>query len=398
MRDLLPGYIPPGEVPNGWEKLQLRDVALIVPGGTLGVTTDNYIASGVPAFSAAGQDGYVDIAEFHSPGVVLSSIGAHCGRCFRAEDAWTTLANTQAILPNLERVDHRFLFARLNDKTYWEKLGSAQPFIKPSSVKESWIALPPIEEQRRIAEVLDSIDGTIQATELVIAKHESLRVGIASDLLGGRMRVSSASSEKLDQKLNQLISSNSTTAEWRECRLGEIGKLKMGQSPAGSLVTPFSGGLPFLQGNAEFGAYFPTAVFQCDKAPRRSALGDSLISVRAPVGAINFSDLEYGIGRGLAAITFETVEPSFGHYLLQNTLRNLHRVAQGTTFSAIGLTELAELRLSVPPLAEQKRIAEVLDSVDETIQAAKRERDKLVQLRAGLAADLLSGRVRTVVG
>ncbi|MCY4164022.1 MAG: restriction endonuclease subunit S [bacterium] len=56
------------------------------------------------------------------------------------------------------------------------------------------------------------------------------------------------------------------------------------------------------------------------------------------------------------------------------------------------------VHIPLPPIEEQRRIAEVLDSVDETIQAAKRERDKLVQLRAGLAADLLSGRVRTVVG
>lgn len=181
-------------------------------------------------------------------------------------------------------------------------------------------------------------------------------------------------------------------AEWEMRYLGDIAQLTMGQSPRGSLVKELESGLPFLQGNGEFGARFPMARFECDDAPRRSSPGDSLISVRAPVGDINRSDRGYGIGRGLAAVAFKSVDSDFGHYALIECSRHLDRISQGTTFSAIGRTELATLQLPVPPLWEQRWIAEILDTIDETIQATERVIAKRKRIRAGIAAGLLSGR------
>ena len=162
-------------------------------------------------------------------------------------------------------------------------------------------------------------------------------------------------------------------ADWETRRLGDVARLKMGQSPPGSRVTDLDGGLPFLQGNAEFGSRCPTATLQCDEAARRSGPGDSLISVRAPVGAINRADREYGIGRGLAAVTFDMVDSDFGHHALVEWSRvgDLQRVSQGTTFLAIGRIELAALQFPVPPFEEQRRIAEILDTIDEAIQATE---------------------------
>ena len=179
--------------------------------------------------------------------------------------------------------------------------------------------------------------------------------------------------------------------EWETFPLGDVARLKMGQSPPGSLVTDLNAGLPFLQGNAEFGVHCPKATLQCDEAVRRSAPGDSLISVRAPVGATNRADRAYGIGRGLAAVTFDLVGSDFGHHALVQRSRDLQRVSQGTTFSAVGRTELASLQLPVPPLDEQRRIAEILDTIDETIHATERVITKLVDVERGLRHDLLSG-------
>ena len=190
-------------------------------------------------------------------------------------------------------------------------------------------------------------------------------------------------------------------ADWETHRLGDVAQLKMGQSPPGSRVTDLDGGLPFLQGNAEFGSRCPTATLQCDEAARRSAPGDSLISVRAPVGAINRADRGYGIGRGLAAVTFDVIDPDFGHHALIKWSRDLQRVSQGTTFSAIGRMELAALQFPVPPLEEQRWIAEILDMIDETIQATERVIAKLRANTDGLIAGaaeraLEAGRIRSL--
>ena len=160
--------------------------------------------------------------------------------------------------------------------------------------------------------------------------------------------------------------------EWASAELGDVAELRMGQSPPGSLVSELRHGLPFLQGNAEFGVQSPQPRYQCDEAPRRAEPGDLLISVRAPVGAMNVADQECGIGRGLAAVRFTRLDERFGVLALQQAAGLLDRVCQGTTFTAIGRTELASLSLPVPPLEEQRRIAEILDTVDESIQATER--------------------------
>lgn len=82
-----------------------------------------------------------------------------------------------------------------------------------------------------------------------------------------------------------------------------LASIVAGQSPTSTVVDVYVGeGLPFLQGNAEFGPEQPAPVHRCDSAHKRSSPGDILVSVRAPVGALNVADRSYGIGRGLAAV------------------------------------------------------------------------------------------------
>lgn len=178
-------------------------------------------------------------------------------------------------------------------------------------------------------------------------------------------------------------------SDWALRDLAEVAELVMGQSPPGSSIGDLVGGLPFLQGNAEFGPEAPQPRFECAAPSRRALRCDSLISVRAPVGALNRADVEYGIGRGLAAVRFTGVDPRFGHHALEYAAPQLHRVSQGTTFSAIGRSELASLRLAVPLLEEQKRIAAVLGTIDETVRATERVIAKLDLAHEGLRRTLL---------
>jgi len=86
---------------------------------------------------------------------------------------------------------------------------------------------------------------------------------------------------------------------WYLKRLKYLAAIYMSQSPPSTEYTLDTDDLPFLQGNADFGPRFPVARIFCPTAPRRATPGSILFSVRAPVGAINISDQEYGMGRGL---------------------------------------------------------------------------------------------------
>ncbi len=80
-------------VASEWPKRQLREFCQFAGGGKLKLTKGDYRNEGYPAFSAAGQDGFVDVAEFDVPGIAASSIGARCGKASLATRKWTTLAN-----------------------------------------------------------------------------------------------------------------------------------------------------------------------------------------------------------------------------------------------------------------------------------------------------------------
>ena len=174
----------------------------------------------------------------------------------------------------------------------------------------------------------------------------------------------------------------------------------MGQSPPGTTVLDWNGkgsendGLPFIQGNAEFGVKFPCPTKWCVRPERAADPGDLLISVRAPVGQTNRADRRLSIGRGLAAIRFRTFTEAFGWHMVNHVKGALERVTQGSTFKAISGRDLCSLCVPFPPLPEQQAIAAVLDSIDDAIERAKTKRDALDRLKLSIADALLTGRVR----
>ena len=183
---------------------------------------------------------------------------------------------------------------------------------------------------------------------------------------------------------------------WQLVRLGDVAEVVMGQSPPGESVVDWDDavgsddGLPFIQGNAEFGNKFPSPLKWCVQPFKVSVPGDILMSVRAPVGETNRVDRQLGIGRGLSAVRFHTAGQGFGWHILNHAKEALARVTQGSTFSAIAGGELRNLSILLPPLPEQRAIAAVLDSIDDAIEGAEAVIAGTEQLRDSLLHDLLT--------
>ena len=96
----------------------------------------------------------------------------------------------------------------------------------------------------------------------------------------------------------------------------------MGQSPDSDFVNTEKIGTPFLQGNAEFTNKYPIEKYWCTKPQKIANPTDILLSVRAPVGAINIANKKFCIGRGLSAISFNC-NKLFGKYNLKFNLFQL---------------------------------------------------------------------------
>lgn len=134
-----------------------------------------------------------------------------------------------------------------------------------------------------------------------------------------------------------------------------------GQSPSGDDVTDLDGGMPFLQGKAEFGSHSPEPRYECATAPKIAPRGSVLVSVRAPVGAVNMADRAYGIGRGLAAVVPARASAVYVRYLMEARAPYLRSLATGSTFEAIAAADIGGIAVPVEPLSEQQAIADYLD-------------------------------------
>ncbi len=165
-------------------------------------------------------------------------------------------------------------------------------------------------------------------------------------------------------------------------RLDELCNLNMGQSPDSASYNDIGDGLPFFQGNADFGALHPTVRVWCNAPTKIAHEGDILISVRAPIGALNIADRDCCIGRGLAALTVNEslCNRGFIWYAIANKVDELNSKGTGSTFKAISKNVLGETEIPLPPLNQQIQIAAVLDKLSALISLRKQQLAKLDEL------------------
>lgn len=176
---------------------------------------------------------------------------------------------------------------------------------------------------------------------------------------------------------------------WSVRRFTEIAKVIAGQSPPSDTYNDKGDGLPFLQGNADFSFKYPVPSLWCSSPQKTARAGDTLISVRAPVGEVNRADCEYAIGRGLAAIR-ANADSDFLYYAMQRWRQCLLRVAQGTTFDAVTARHFARLFVAIPPPDEQAAIARILDSVDKVIELTREVVERTRTLKSAVIHQFFS--------
>ena len=168
---------------------------------------------------------------------------------------------------------------------------------------------------------------------------------------------------------------------WNICRLKNAATIIAGQAPLSENVSENLDGLPFLQGNAEFGRMHPSPRLACEDPAKTAKAGDILLSVRAPVGAVNIADRDYGIGRGLCAVRARPgVDRIFASCALDVAKTELLRLSTGSTYDAVTVGIVSGLSLPFPPLAEQRTIVRYLDYVDRRVRRYVRAKERLIGL------------------
>src|SRR5206468_7921243 len=140
-------------LPREWEWTRLLDVtrhhsgnSKLIKGKLSQAPSENLF----PAFSASGQDVWREGYESEGDAIIVSAVGARCGKAFLARGKWSAIANTHVVWPEPSKIDRKFLWYRINDERFWIRSGTAQPFVVVRKTFERPFALPPLDEQQRI--------------------------------------------------------------------------------------------------------------------------------------------------------------------------------------------------------------------------------------------------------
>jgi type I restriction enzyme, S subunit len=165
---------------------------------------------------------------------------------------------------------------------------------------------------------------------------------------------------------------------WKTQMLGDCCDVIAGQSPSGSAYNSLGKGLPFYQGKKEFeDKYIGPPSTWTTEITKRAKPNDILISVRAPVGPVNFATQEICIGRGLAAIRAKAgLDQNFLFYFLLSIESQING-RDGAVFPSISRGEICAITLPVPPLVEQQRIVAILDDVFAGLATATANAEKI---------------------
>lgn len=359
-------------------------------------------------------------------GDLLLSIVGYVGQTAQVPEVLSgaNLTQTTARIAIRSGLDLRFFLHYFRGQRFAGEVkrytkGSAQPGLNLGDVENFQVLVPPFPEQRRIAEILDTVDEAIRMTEEIIAKLEEIEQGLLNDLLTrgidekGELRDPERYPEQFkDSPLGRI------PRDWEVMGLESILESAV-DGPFGSNLktehyVPEPGVRVVRLQNVGLGEFVDEdKVFVDEQHARRlqkhqvvsgdlivASLGDE----RHPIGraCVYPSYLDPGIVKADCFRLRTDLCLALNAYVSMvlncpATRDDINRLAQGVTRDRVNLRLLKSTRLRVPSLCEQRRLIERFASVIEALQTEGNSLEKLRMLKPGLMNDLLTGRVRVTV-
>ena len=151
-------------------------------------------------------------------------------------------------------------------------------------------------------------------------------------------------------------------------KLKEFAIINMGQSPKGETYNTVERGMPFLQGRKTFGRIYPSIDTWTTNPIKIANKSEILMSVRAPVGDMNFANQEICIGRGLCSINAKNGRNKYLYYMLLNSMNNIKQKSTGTVFDSVNRNDLENLEFNFHSEKEQDKIENILGNIDIKIE------------------------------
>jgi len=421
---------PIGRIPEDWEVVRLGEVILdISDGGTPSTKVKKYFDGDIPWINI--EDIKKDIydtrrhlseaglknssAKLWDRGTVIFSFGASIGKVGIARNKICTKQGIAGIIPNPEKLYNEFLYFVLlkqggKIKQIGKGMGSTITEVRPSKLKKLIVfPLPPLPEQKKIASILSTVDDAIQKVDEAIAKTERLKKGLMQKLLTKGI---GHKEFKYSKELRCEI-----PKEWGVVRLAHanIETIDGDRGVNYPKQSDFSGKGVCLFLNAknvtENGFKFIETQFISKEKDAKMGKGkleryDVVLTTRGTVGNVGYYDdnvlyehIRINSGMVILRNKNKDVDNKFLYLLFRTPFlkTQIKRIAYGTAQPQLNVRIIKNLKIILPPLTEQQKIAEILSTVDKKLELGRNRKEKLERIKKGLMNDLLTGKKRVKV-
>jgi len=292
-------------------------------------------------------------------------------------------SNMMAITPHTAIVDTEFLYIRiLHERLYRIADTSSIPQINNKHIIPYKIAVPPLAEQRKIAEVLGVWDEAIEKQARLIEKLALRKRGLMQRLLSAKLRLPGFSEPWKIHKLQELFTERNETNRTD---------------------------LPLLSITGDRGV-----ILQTESEKRDTSNDDKSKYKRIAKGDIGYNTMRMWQGRsalsgleGIVSPAYTIVVPNTdvdGYYMSvlfkqPRLIYDFWTHSQGLVGDTLNCKyrDFGQVHICCPPLAEQKAITEVLTAADREIELAKEKLERLRRQKRGLMQQLLSGKKRVKI-
>jgi type I restriction enzyme S subunit len=370
-------------VPKGWGYKKLGSVAELQRGFDL--PSSKRIDGNIPIISSGGYSGFHNEAKVKAPGIVTGRYGSIGEVFFIEEDYWPL--NTALWVKDFHGNDAKFLYYLLSCfdyKKFSDKTGV--PGVNRNDLHAVKVGVPPLPEQRKIAQILSTWDKAITTTECLLTNRQQQKKALMQRLLTGKQRFAGFE------------------GEWSQIFLGQVTDSFSGGTPSRSKSEYYGGNIPWIKSgevNDRFISNVEESITQLglDNSSAKIVPSNSILVAMygATAGKVAINLINAAVNQAvLAIVPKENICLYFLFYFLEYQMDKTLRLVQGGQPN-LNAGIIKDILINLPCLAEQQKIASVLSAADAEITTIQNQLDNLKQQKKALMQQLLTGKRRVKV-
>jgi type I restriction enzyme S subunit len=290
-------------------------------------------------------------------------------------------------------LDSCYLMHLLNSNAYKQRakdqiyLGGGVGNLNVDVVRRYPIVIPPLPEQRAIAEALSDVDGLLGGLDRLIAKKRDLKQAAMQQLLTGQTRLPGFH------------------GEWEVKRLGDIAEMGSGGTPSSAIADYYDGDIPWVSiaDMTKCGKIIMTTDRNLTRAGFSSCsakmlpAGTVLYAMYASLGECSIAGISVCSSQAILGIrTRSGLSNEFLYYYLTSLKSVVKSLGQQGTQANLNKGMVQDFCFSLPPLPEQTAIAQILSDMDAELTALEQRREKTLAIKQAMMQELLTGRTRLV--